>query len=164
MRVGIALGSNLGDRAAHLRAAVEAIRRIAEPPVLVSRVYETAPVDCPPDSPSFLNAAVEIGYSGDPVELLRRLQAIEQEMGRPAIRGRNTPRTLDLDILHAGDLTLDTPLLKLPHPRLAQRAFVLLPLNDITPNLKIPGSKTTISDSVKTIDLSKYKMSQVILD
>jgi len=160
MRVGIALGSNLGDRAGHLRAAVAAIREFAELPVLVSRVYETEPVDCPPGSPAFLNAAIEIGYSGDLHALLERLQTIERAHGRPAAHGWNTPRTVDLDILYAGDLTIDTPALKLPHPRLLSRPFVLLPLNDIIPNGKLPGSVTTFSEHVKTIESRGCNLSQ----
>ncbi|HEY8901432.1 MAG TPA: 2-amino-4-hydroxy-6-hydroxymethyldihydropteridine diphosphokinase [Chthoniobacterales bacterium] len=134
MRAGIALGSNLGDRVAHLQAAVAAIRTFAEPPVLVSRIYETPPVDCPADSPMFLNAAIEIGFSGEPRDLLQRLQAIEQFHDRPANHGRNTPRTVDLDILYADDLELHEPDLELPHPRLMDRLFVLMPLGDIVPN------------------------------
>jgi 2-amino-4-hydroxy-6-hydroxymethyldihydropteridine diphosphokinase len=139
MRVGIALGSNLGNRAAQLRAAVAAIHVFAEPPILLSHVYETAPVDCPPGSPAFLNAAVEIGFSGKIHDLLRRLQSIEQAQDRPSVHGRNTPRTVDLDILYADDLTLETPELTLPHPRLMERAFVLRPLCDFAPNRILPG-------------------------
>lgn len=155
MRVGIALGSNLGDRAARLRAALEAIRAFADPPILVSRVYETAPVDCPPGSPAFLNAAIEIGFSGEIHDLLRRLQAIEQAQDRPAIHGRNTPRTVDLDILYADDLTLDTPALTVPHPRLMDRAFVLRPLCDIAPGRRLLGQTNTFSEqNAKNMDSS----------
>jgi 2-amino-4-hydroxy-6-hydroxymethyldihydropteridine diphosphokinase len=146
MRVGIALGSNLGDRAARLRAAVAAIRAFAEPPILVSRVYETAPVDCPPGSPAFLNAAIEISFFGEIHDLLHRLQSIEQAQDRPAVHGRNTPRTVDLDLLYADDLTLDTPNLTLPHPRLMDRSFVLRPLCDIAPNRRLPSQTNTFSE------------------
>lgn len=158
MRVGIALGSNLGDRAAHLRNAVAKIGDFAEPPFLVSRVYETKPVDCPPDSPSFLNAAVEIGYSGDLRSLLSRLQAIEKAEGRPPVRTLNTPRPLDLDILYADDLLLDDPDLKVPHPRLEGRPFVLLPLSDIVPNRKLPGSQITFSERLLSLNTTTYKL------
>jgi 2-amino-4-hydroxy-6-hydroxymethyldihydropteridine diphosphokinase len=160
MRIGIALGSNLGDRVAHLRAAVAAIREFAGLPVLVSRVYETEPVNCPPDSPLFLNAAMEIGYSGDLHALLGRLQAIEQAEGRPMLRELNAPRPVDLDILYADDVTLDSPDLKVPHPRLMSRLFVLLPLNDIVPNRKLPGTQITFSDSLISCDTSQYKIYQ----
>jgi 2-amino-4-hydroxy-6-hydroxymethyldihydropteridine diphosphokinase len=151
MRVGIALGSNLGDRVAYLRAAAAAIRRLAEPPVLVSRVYETAPVDCPPGSPSFLNAAMEIGYSGSLADLLAQLQAIEQANARPAAHDRNSPRTVDLDILYADNEVVNEPNLILPHPRITERLFVLQPLSDIVPNRQLPGSTTTIAERAKKL-------------
>ena len=164
MRVGIALGSNLGDRMAHLRAAVAAIREFAEAPVLVSRVYETEPVDCPPGAPSFLNAAIEIGYSGDLFALLERLQAIERKHGRLEIRERNSPRTADLDILYGDDLTIDTAALKVPHPRLSTRAFVLLPLNDIIPDRKLPGAVKTIREELLKLETRGCKLTQYYID
>ena len=163
MRVGIALGSNLGDRPAHLRAAVAAIRFFAQPPVRVSRVYETAPVDCPPGSPPFLNAAIEIGWSGDLMDLLERLQTIERSLGRPDVRSQNSPRTVDLDILYADDLTLHTPALTVPHPRLMDRLFVLLPLNDLIPNQEIPGCVNTPAERVKMLDSDFSKETQHVL-
>jgi 2-amino-4-hydroxy-6-hydroxymethyldihydropteridine diphosphokinase len=146
MRAGIALGSNLGDRGSHLRSAIAAIREFAKPPILLSRVYETEPVDCPPGSPVFLNAAVEIDYAGDVYRLMEHLQAIERNLGRPIVRGRNTPRTVDLDLLYADDQTIESPSLILPHPGLLSRAFVLLPLCDIVPDRKLPGDSKTFSE------------------
>jgi len=145
MRVGIALGSNLGDRVAHLRSAAAAVRALGIPPILTSRVYETAPVDCPPDSPAFLNAAMEIGYSGDLRDLIRDLQAVELAHQRPTDHGRNTPRTVDLDILYADELILETPELTLPHPRLMERMFVLRPLCDFAPTRQLPGETETFT-------------------
>jgi 2-amino-4-hydroxy-6-hydroxymethyldihydropteridine diphosphokinase len=164
MRVGIALGSNLGDRAAELQAAVRAIREFTEPPVLLSRVYETAPVDCPAGSPSFLNAVIEVGWSADISSLLALLQGVEMTQGRPGVHARNAPRTVDLDILYADELILKTPTLELPHPRLKIRAFVLLPLADILPNQKIPGDVKTPEDYIKTVDISGCKLTQVSLN
>ena len=164
MRVGIALGSNLGDRVAHLRAAVTAIREFAEPPVLVSRIYETEPVDCPPDSPIFLNAAVEIGYSGEIMDLLQRLQTIEQAEGRQKLRGLNTPRTVDLDILYADDFVVNLPGLTLPHPRLMSRLFVLLPLNDIVPDRRLPNASLTFSENLKRMNIMNTNISQYTID
>lgn len=165
MRVGIALGSNLGDRMAHLRNALSAIQKVAEPPILISFVYETEPVDCPEGSPAFLNAAVEIGYSGDIHRLFRQLQDIEQTEGRPLLRDRNAPRPLDLDLLYVDDLVLDSPTLKLPHPRLMERAFVLRALVDIVPNRKLPQSQITFSDrlnsqNIDQINRFKYTLHQ----
>lgn len=163
MRVGIALGSNLGDRGAHLQAALDAIRKFAEAPVKISRVYETTPVDCPAGSPSFLNAAIEIGWSGELSALLARLQAVENGQGRPAVHARNSPRTVDLDILYADELFIALPRLQVPHPRMTERAFVLLPLSDILGSARIPGHLKTAEDYVKTIDFSGCKQSEVTL-
>jgi len=150
MRCGIALGSNLGDRLAHLRAAQVAVGLLhqspnAAPP-LVSPVYETEPVDCAPGTAPYLNAVMEIEYAGEPETLLAALQQIEREMGRPADHGHNTPRTLDLDLLYAGDIVLQSDTLTLPHPRLAARRFVLQPLADIRPDLVLPGFAKTVSE------------------
>lgn len=161
MRVGIALGSNLGDRAAHLRAAIDAIRSFALPPVCVSRFYETSPVDCPPESPLFLNAAIEIG-SDEPIEdLLHKLQAIEQSQARPALHERNAPRTIDLDILYADDLTLESPALTLPHPRLMSRLFVLRPLCDIAPDRRIPGHARTFREQAAELERTSPEICSV---
>lgn len=148
MRAGIALGSNLGDRAAHLQHAVNALRGIASPgaPFLISRVYETAPVDCPGGSGPFLNAAVEIGCTLAPVALLGTLAEIESRLGRPAARAANAPRPIDLDILYCDDLTFSLPRLVIPHPRLATRGFVLAPLADIVPDRILPGHARSIRE------------------
>lgn len=153
MRVGIALGSNLGDRAERLQQAVAGLRRRAEPPILTSRIYETEPVDCPPVSPQFLNAAVEIGFSGSVEELLAWLQSLEKEANRPAIRPKNAPRTVDLDLIYADDFVRQTPTLTLPHPRAMERLFVLVPFCDICPDRILPGH--TISFREQTAKLYK---------
>jgi 2-amino-4-hydroxy-6-hydroxymethyldihydropteridine diphosphokinase len=146
MRTGIGLGSNLGDRLAHLREGLRRIRYLhaaAEPP-LVSSVFETSPIDSAPGTRAYLNAAVEIQFSGPPIALLDALLRIEREMGRPSKRPRNAPRTIDLDVLYAGNLILNNPEIIIPHPRLPQRRFVLAPLSEITPNLILPGQTETI--------------------
>lgn len=135
-RIGISLGSNLGDRLAHLREAVDRLGPVREGGHLLrSPVYETEPVDCPPGSGSFYNAVVEIESSLAPLELLAFTQSIERELGRPEVRDRNAPRTIDLDLLYCDQLVLDEPDLVLPHPRMRQRAFVVLPLAAIRPDL-----------------------------
>ena len=143
---GIALGSNAGDRLANLRAAIAALRQL-DAALEVSPVYETAPVDCPDGSGAFLNAAAILHWSGTPEELLAALRTIESSMGRPVVRERNAPRTLDLDILFAGDSVSGCQELTLPHPRLHLRRFVLQPLADLRPSLVLPG----FSESVATI-------------
>jgi 2-amino-4-hydroxy-6-hydroxymethyldihydropteridine diphosphokinase len=134
----VALGANMGDRDSSLAEAIRRLRADAELDVLrISKVYETAPIGFT-DQPSFLNMAVCIGTDLDPVVLLRRLLAIEQEMGR--VRDvRWGPRNIDLDLLVHGDAFMETPELTLPHPRMGQRAFVLVPLRDVWPE-KIPFS------------------------
>ena len=142
---GIALGSNTGDRLAHLRAAVTALREV-DPRLEVSPVYETAPVDCPDGSGAFLNGVVILIWTGTPEALLHFLRRIECRLGRPTERARNAPRTIDLDILYAGDAVLTGEELILPHPRLHERRFVLQPLCDLRPDLVLPGfSQTTRS-------------------
>ena len=141
MRAGIALGSNLGDRLANLIAGREAVLRLpgVTAPVLHSRVYETEPVGTEPDAEPFLNAVMEIEFTGDPLALLTALRSIESALGRPTRYPRNAPRTLDLDILYISDLALHDAALILPHPRLHLRRFVLAPLNDVRPDLRLPG-------------------------
>lgn len=148
MRAGIALGSNLGDRLKNLREGRDAVLAISgvATPMLISRVYETAPVGTGPDSGSFLNAVIEVEFSGQPHELLVGLQAVEAAMGRPSKRPRNAPRTLDLDILYVGNLVLANDEIVIPHPRLHVRRFVLQPLYDIRPDLLLPGQESTVRE------------------
>lgn len=135
-KVGISLGSNLGDSLALLREAVARLREAGSGGhLLVSPVYETAPVDCPPGSPPFLNATVEIETDWAPHRLLALTQGIEAGLGRPERRERNAPRPVDLDLLYYGELKLDEEDLQLPHPRMRERAFVLIPLRAIRPDL-----------------------------
>jgi 2-amino-4-hydroxy-6-hydroxymethyldihydropteridine diphosphokinase len=154
MKAGIALGSNIEPRLLHLHTARRRILALhdSSDPAVASKVYETSPVDCPQGSGPFLNAVLEITTSLGPRELLRRLQTIEQELGRPAEHGRNTPRPIDLDILYCDDLVLDEPDLTVPHPRIAQRRFVLQPLADIRPDLRLPRADRTVADTLKILD------------
>jgi 2-amino-4-hydroxy-6-hydroxymethyldihydropteridine diphosphokinase len=146
MRTGIGLGSNVGDRLAHLREGFRRIKSLhigSEPP-LVSSVFETNPIDCAPGTNPYLNAAVEIRFNRPPIVLLDALLGIEREMGRPSKRPRNAPRTIDLDVLYVGNLILNNPEVIIPHPRLSQRRFVLAPLSEIAPELVLPGQTKTI--------------------
>ena len=127
-RVAIALGSNLGDRLGNLRAAIAALEAAGIAVVRRSFAWETPPV--PADQPPFLNAAVLAETSLPPAALLAELKAIEHALGRRPGR-RWGPRPIDLDILFYGDLRLETPDLTIPHPRIAERAFVLAPLAEI---------------------------------
>lgn len=143
MRLGLAMGSNLGDRGQWLARARDAILAAAGPQsdFRQSPIYSTAPVDCPPGSPDFLNNALEIDLpGGDVVAFHRACQAIESEFGRPLPkdRHRNAPRPIDIDLLYLDTGTFASSDLILPHPRMARRRFVLLPLARIVPD-RIPG-------------------------
>ena len=148
MRIGIALGSNLGDRLANLRAARTAMVDLAadKSSVLASRVYETEPIDCEPGAGKFLNAVLEIEYDVDPTELLQKAIGIEESLGRDRRHARNVSRKIDIDLLYADDLNVANGELQLPHPRLHQRKFVLQPLADIRPDLVLPHQTKPISE------------------
>ena len=144
---GIALGSNLGDRAANLRRGVAMlVERVHPSVIIVGACYETAPVDCEPGTQAFLNSVIEIEAACTPQEMHAHLQAVELAMGRPAVREKNAPRSLDLDLLYAGDFVSDDPVLIVPHPRLHLRRFVLQPLADIRPGLILPGHQCSIAE------------------
>jgi 2-amino-4-hydroxy-6-hydroxymethyldihydropteridine diphosphokinase len=137
MDAWIALGANLGDRRGTLQAAIDALRTLPRTRLTArSRFWASAPVDA--GGPDYLNAVVRLDTLLDPHELLAALQRIEARFGR--VRSmRNAPRTLDLDLLLAGDAVIDTPTLTVPHPRLHERAFVLRPMADIDADVVVPG-------------------------
>ena len=137
----IALGANLGDPAATVKAAFAALANLPESRIVhCSSLYRTAPVGIT-EQPEFVNAVAQLDTDLAPEALLDALLEIEQRFGR--IRAeRNGPRTLDLDLLLYGDQFVSLPRLTLPHPRLHLRAFVLYPLAEIAPNLQIPGRGT----------------------
>ena len=131
MRAFLALGSNLGDRERHLHDAIAAIPDL----VAASPVYETDPVGDDDQGP-YLNAVVELDTDRSPRALLELCQRLEQAAGRVRDPDRRFgPRTLDADVLLVGDLTVDEPDLQVPHPRMWERGFVLIPLADLAPDL-----------------------------
>ena len=138
----IALGSNLGDRAAHLRRGIDGLGALGLALSAESSVWETEPVGTGP-APWFWNMAVKGLSERSPLELLEMLLEVERAAGRR--RGRaNASRTLDLDLLLMGDLQLEGTRLSLPHPRMWQRSFVLEPLAEIAPSLVNPASGRTV--------------------
>lgn len=139
----IALGSNLADPISQVKSAIDALERISKTRVIKkSSLYKTAPIDCPQISaetvPDFINAVVEVETLLSPEALLDALHAIESNAGRvrPYV---NAPRILDCDLLLYENMVQNTAKLTLPHPRMHQRGFVLLPLFEIAPQLSIPN-------------------------
>jgi 2-amino-4-hydroxy-6-hydroxymethyldihydropteridine diphosphokinase len=139
-RAYLGLGSNLGDRAAHLQFALDGLATGAGAVVAVSPVYETEPVGGPPQ-PDYLNAVVALDTELDARSLLGVAKALEGQAGRDLDGGpRWSPRPLDIDILLLGDVRVSEPDLVVPHPRIHQRAFVLAPLADLAPELVVAPS------------------------
>ena len=137
VRAFIGVGANLGDPRAQVEGAIAALRALPRSVVAAqSSLYASTPVDAA--GPDFVNAVVALDTALPALELLRAMQAIEYRHGR--VRSTpNAPRTLDLDLLAYGAARSDDPVLRLPHPRLHERAFVLQPLLEIAPELSVPG-------------------------
>ena len=147
--VYIALGSNLGDRAENLRLARKQIEAPDLRLIRASSIYETAPRDVE-DQPWFLNQVVECETDLFPRQLLGRLQKIERAMGRKR-RTAKGPREIDLDILLFGNAVVKAPELEVPHPRLAERRFVLEPLAELVPEKKHPGTRRTMREMLAAV-------------
>ncbi len=152
--VVIGVGSNLPwqqkSSVAVVSEALRSLRTFASDRFVVSSLYQTSPVDCPAQSDVFINAAAAFmpraGLTAK--ALLEELKSLERVFGRDRGRVtlRNAPRVLDLDVLVFGDQILDTPELILPHPRATQRAFVMIPLNEIVPDLVWPSTSLTVAE------------------
>lgn len=133
----IGIGSNLGNPAEHVRFAISQLRQLSSSTLAAqSSLYQTAPVDA--DGDNYVNAVVCLLTALSPKKLMARLHDLENASGRKRTY-RNAPRTLDLDILLYDDKEINTSALTLPHPRMTERAFVLVPLLEITPTITIPG-------------------------
>ena len=145
MKVGLGLGSNVGDRLLHLQQARLYLRSLSSGQwCQVSPVYETEPVGCPVGSQNFFNAVVEIEFSGAPLSLLKKVLAYEKAQGRDRSTGANAPRTIDIDILYFGEQAIIEKDLIVPHPRLVERRFVLVPLSTLRPEMIIKGTGKTV--------------------
>ena len=149
MEAGLSLGSNLGDRQAALR---EAVRRLTALPgtrlLEMAPLYETDPVGARPEYAhlKYLNTVVILDVSPDLAALSTAVHAIEDALGRRRTDDRNAPRVIDIDILYAGEITQSNGILDLPHPRWAQRRFVLQPLADVRPDLRLPGAAGSVAE------------------
>jgi 2-amino-4-hydroxy-6-hydroxymethyldihydropteridine diphosphokinase len=146
----LGLGSNLGDREAHLRGAVDALRRRGIEIDAVSSIYETEPIGEITEQPDFLNAVVRIRTDLAPNDLLNLCKAIEVEHGRVFAGPRHGPRPVDIDLLLFGDLELDEGGLRLPHPEVGSRRFVLAPLLELDPSLTLPDG-TLLADALEAL-------------
>ncbi len=144
----IALGSNLGDSVTLVRQALALLESWSDAPILKSSLWRTTPVDCPPGSPDFVNAVAGLRpRAGEtPESLLARMQQTEKAFGRRPKTVLNEARPLDLDLIAFGAATRATASLILPHPRAHCRRFVLEPLNEIAPDLILPGQTRTVRE------------------
>jgi 2-amino-4-hydroxy-6-hydroxymethyldihydropteridine diphosphokinase len=144
----IALGSNLGDSQQNILLAARDLEEFSEESLLVSSLWETTPLDCPPGSPMFLNAVVRILACAEetPETLWLKLQELERHYGRGTKQVMNEARTMDLDLILFGEEIRATKYLILPHPRALSRRFVLEPLHEIAPSLVFPGQNRTVAD------------------
>ena len=161
VRAAIGLGSNLGDRARHIADAVAAIAETGSL-VRVSSLYETAPMGGPKQGP-YLNAVVVIDTEFSAQELLERCLAVERDQGRER-RERWGPRTLDLDILLYGDQAIDEECLKVPHPRVAERRFVLEPLLEVWPDATLPDGTALAGFAAGVSDQKVRKLETLVPD
>jgi len=142
------LGANLEESKGNVLKAIEWLSEFSDAPLLISSLWNTAPVDCPPGSPMFVNAIVGLvpRQAETPESLLAKLKQLEKEFGRTPKKTLNEPRTLDLDLIAFGNERRHSPELILPHPRAHQRRFVLAPLSEIAAGFVLPGQKRTVAE------------------
>ena len=150
MRVHLGLGSNVGDRLASLRAARDALVRRGLEAIAASSVYETAAQGDVRDQPDFLNACLVVETQASAEELLDVCKAVERQLGRERDGERHGPRSIDVDLLLAGDLTHRSERLTVPHPEVTARRFVLEPLLELEPGLALPDG-TRLADALPAV-------------
>jgi 2-amino-4-hydroxy-6-hydroxymethyldihydropteridine diphosphokinase len=144
----VALGSNLGDSQPIIVRALARLQDFSDSPILKSSLWQTSPVDCPPDSPKFINAVAGLVARANetPESMLQKLRGLEIEFGRTPKKVLNEPRPLDLDLIAFGNEIRHSSDLTLPHPRVRERKFVLQPLSEIAPELVLPGQGKTVAN------------------
>lgn len=153
----VGLGSNRGDCAATLAAALTCLESFASGPVQRSSLWQTSPVDCPPDSGDFLNAVAAFPgrHALTPEALLYRLKLLERRFGRVETPVRNAPRELDLDLLVFAEETRDSAHFQLPHPRATERLFVLAPAAEVAPDLIWPGAGASVAQLLSQLQTNE---------
>ena len=158
----VALGSNLGDSIDIVSRAIAQLQSLSDKPLLKSSLWQSAPVDCPPGSPPFVNAvaALEPRAGETPATLLRHLRGLEEKFGRRPKKILNEPRLLDLDLIAFGSWTMNSTDLILPHPRAHLRRFVLQPLSEVAPDFVLPGQTKTAQQLLRALK-SKEKLCQL---
>jgi 2-amino-4-hydroxy-6-hydroxymethyldihydropteridine diphosphokinase len=155
IRVALGLGSNLGDRRANLERALALLSRTVLDEARASTFVSSDPQDCPPETPAFLNAVVIGVCHCSPRRLLRACQDIEERLGRPRDHAYRSNRPIDIDILLYGNRQVDRANLKIPHPRLHERAFVLEPLAELAPDWSIPGCGQCVAGALAALHQKK---------
>lgn len=146
--VAIALGGNLGDVPATFASVIDELAESGMTDVRMSHLYKTAPVDCAPGAPDFVNAALLGRWRGSAGELHNVCKALEAKHGRLEARAKNSDRPLDLDIIFFGFEIIRTPSLTIPHPLAAKRLFVLVPLADLDGGMVFPDTGKTVSEAI----------------
>lgn len=143
-KVALAYGSNLGDRYKNIELAISKLKENGVENIVSSKPMKSEPVDCPSGSGEFLNGALVGEWSGTCKELMLTCQMIEREMGRSEVREINAPRFMDLDILLFGDESYELPDLQVPHARMFERDFVIMPLAEVAADWILPGVNCTV--------------------
>jgi 2-amino-4-hydroxy-6-hydroxymethyldihydropteridine diphosphokinase len=147
----LGLGSNIGDRRAHLQEALDRLPKHGVRVLESSSVYDTEPVGLVLDQPEFLNAVLRIDTEHGPEQLLDECKAVEREVGRAPVAARHGPRVIDVDVLLLGEHRFRSERLTLPHPEVSSRRFVLVPLLELDPELQLPGDRAPLAQSLHAL-------------